>query len=65
MRDDFKHLWKVVVVSEWEIKFNSLLGTANIGVHVVHTRRVIITYKLEPSFSLTQKKQTQKSEGTH
>ena len=31
-------------VGEWVIKFNSLFWTADIGVHVVHTRRVIIAY---------------------
>ena len=30
---------------EWVIKFNGLLGTADIGVHVAHTSRVIITYR--------------------
>ena len=34
-------------VSEWVIKFNSLFGTLDIGVHVVHTSHVIITYTLE------------------
>ena len=33
--------------SEWMITFNGLLGTADIGVHVVHTSHVIITYALE------------------
>ena len=34
-------------VSEWVIKFSSLLGTADIWVHVVHTSRVIKTHILE------------------
>ena len=30
-------------VSDWVIKFNGIFGTADIGVHVVHTSRVIKT----------------------
>ena len=41
-------------LSEWVIKFNSLMGTADIGVHAVHTSRVILTYTLESLSSLTQ-----------
>ena len=60
---------------------NSLFGIANIGVHIVHTSRIIITYTLESLSSHTKithsiqttihfekkdiKKETQKSEGTH
>ena len=36
------------------IKFNSLFGTGDIGVHVVHTGCVNITYTLESLSSLTQ-----------
>ena len=39
--------------SEWVIKFNRLLGTAEIGVHVAHTSRVILAYTLESLYSLT------------
>ena len=68
-------------VSEWVIKFNGLLGTVDMGVNIVHSSRVIITYTLESVSSLTQithniqatvnfkkkyiKKETQKSGGTH
>ena len=41
------------IVSEWVIKFNGLLGTSDIGVHVVYTSCVIITYILESLSSLT------------
>ena len=34
-------------VSEWVIPFNGIFGTADIGVHVVDIRGVIITYTLE------------------
>ena len=37
----------------WFGKFNGLLGTAYIWVHVVHTSRLIITYTLESLSSLT------------
>ena len=37
----------------WVIKFNGLMGIANIGVHIVHTSHVIITYTLESLSSLT------------
>ena len=39
--------------SEWVIKFNRLLGTADIGVYVAHTSRVIVTHTLESLSSLT------------
>ena len=39
-------------VSELVMKINGPLGTAVIGFHVVHTSRVIITYKLESLSSL-------------
>ena len=37
-------------MSVWVIKFISIWVTADIGVHVVHTSRVIITYTLESLF---------------
>ena len=40
-------------MSEWVIKFNGVFGTADIGVHVVYTSHVIITYTLESLSSLT------------
>ena len=39
-------------MNKWVIKFNSLLETRDIGVHVVHASRVIITYTLESLSSL-------------
>ena len=39
-------------MSEWVIKFKGLLGTADIGVHVVHIIRVIMTYTFESLSSL-------------
>ena len=39
--------------AKWVIKFNGLSWTADSEVHVVHISRVIITYALESSSSLT------------
>ena len=39
-------------VSEW-LSLTAFLGTADIGVHIVHTSRVIIAYALESLSSLT------------
>ena len=62
---------------EWVIKFKSPFPTEDIGVHIVHISRVIITYTLESLSSLTQIihdpqvtyekwiKNKQKREGTH
>ena len=36
----------ILTVSEWVIKFNGLFWTADIGLHVVHTSRVITTYPI-------------------
>ena len=38
-------------MSEW-LSLTAFWGTADIGVHVVHTRRIIITYTLESLSSL-------------
>ena len=67
-------------VSEW-LSLMAFLGTADIGVHIVHTSRKIIAYTLESLSLLTQiphnlqatinfkkkdiKKETQQSEGPH
>ena len=79
MPNDF--LWQA---SEWVgegLSLTAFFGTADIGVHVVHTSRVITTYTLESLSSFTKithniqasinfkkkyiKKETQQSEGTH
>ena len=62
LRDDFSKqvYYKTCLIlenwwhnfNEW-LTFNSLLGTADIRVHVVHTSRVIITNTLEILSSLT------------
>ena len=44
-------VWKIV--SEW-VSLMTFLSTADIGVHVVHTSRVIISYTLESLSSLTE-----------
>ena len=46
-------IWCTLYQIEWVINFNGLLGTAVIGVHVVHTSCVIIAYTLETLSSLT------------
>ena len=47
------HGYQPMPVSEWVIEFNSLFGTVDTGVHVVHTSCVIITYTSELLSSLT------------
>ena len=47
-------LSKATQLSEWVIKFNGLLGTVDIDVHIVHTSHVIIAYTLETLSSFTQ-----------
>ena len=45
-------LSELSVMSELVIKFNSLFGTVDTGVHIVHRSCVIITYTLESLSSL-------------
>ena len=40
-------------VSEWVIKFNGFLGTADSEVYIVHISHIIETYTLESLSSLT------------
>ena len=47
----------LVRVSDWDIEFNGLLGTADISVRIVHASRVIIAYTLESLSSLIYRSQ--------